>query len=41
MASAFLDTTIAVDLLRDYQPASDWVSTLGTTNLMITSIAWM
>ncbi len=41
MASAFLDTAIVVDLLRDYIPALEWTTNLGSATFVIAPIVWM
>ncbi|MEL7435154.1 MAG: type II toxin-antitoxin system VapC family toxin [Chloroflexota bacterium] len=41
MVDVFIDTNIAVDLLRGYQPAAQWVNALGNVNVGICSIVYM
>ena len=39
MVDGLLDTSVIVDLLRDYAPARDWLR--GQENLGVTPIVWM
>ena len=41
MVNIFIDTNIAVDLLRSYQPAVQWLETLGRIEVGICSIVYM
>ena len=35
------DTSVLVDLLRGFQPAKDWFSSLGRQRVAITPVVWM
>lgn len=41
MVAAIVETTVLVDLLRDYPPAISWYRTQLQPNLAITPIIWM
>lgn len=38
---AILDTSILIDLLRVFPPATDWFSGLGRQRVAITPVVWM
>lgn len=38
---ALLDTSVLIDLLRDYQPARDWFASLGRQRAAVTPVVWM
>lgn len=39
--NAILDTSILIDLLRAFPPATDWFSGLGRQRVAITPVVWM
>jgi len=38
---AILDTSVLIDLLRAFPPATDWFAGLGRQRLAITPVVWM
>jgi predicted nucleic acid-binding protein len=41
VADAILDTSVLVDLLRGFQPATNWFASLGRLRVAITPVVWM
>ncbi|HEX3125815.1 MAG TPA: PIN domain-containing protein [Thermoanaerobaculia bacterium] len=41
VTDAILDTSILIDLLRAFPPATDWFSGLGRQRVAITPVVWM
>jgi len=41
VTDAILDTSILIDLLRAFQPATSWFAGLGRQRLAITPVVWM
>jgi predicted nucleic acid-binding protein len=41
MIDGVLDTSIVIDLLRQFQPAMQWASLVSKQNMVITPIVWM
>jgi predicted nucleic acid-binding protein len=41
VTDAILDTSILVDLLRAFQPATEWFAGLGRQRVAITPVVWM
>jgi predicted nucleic acid-binding protein len=38
---AILDTSVLVDLLRAYSPATEWFASLGRRRVAVTPVVWM
>lgn len=41
MIDAILDTSVLIDLLRGFRPATDWFASLGRQRAAITPVVWM
>lgn len=41
VSDAILDTSVLIDLLRGFQPATDWLAGLGRQRTVITPVVWM
>ena len=41
VTDAILDTSILIDLLRAFPPATEWFASLGRQRLAITPVVWM
>lgn len=41
MIDAILDTSVLIDLLRGFRPATEWFASLGRQRVAITPVVWM
>lgn len=41
VVDAVVDTSVIVDLLRRFEPAREWLQSLGSRRLAITPVVWM